>query len=342
MNKERKRMIMGIKTILALFTTFFIVLGVLLIGYAAFDTSIKVDENKENIDVNARATSSAFLILQKDKASIKFIDSDNTRDLIWPDDASRLGKPVSQIQGVQIDSGKRVWIEPGFVLAPQDLVRSPDGRRQAKLLPVREDGSSVIELSYGKEISNYTLRDSNKEFYKNIELIDWLNQYELIFLAGNESLKVICSLNVDGTIKEKAKVMDNTRLFTISDDGVCFVEEIKPDVHLGESMYKYNIWEAGNNTTTKILNDKDVEIQKMVGVDSGLVYVLADQKMFWQHGDKNEFLGRGIPLQVSYGKLIYRIEGRVYLLDLASKENFELKDVDYNSALFYLDNVILD
>jgi len=333
----------NIRTLLALFTTFFVVLGILLVGLAAMDSELKKSfSSNVEAEVKSVATSSAMIVLKNDKAIIRFLESNFSRDLVWPDDASKLGKPVSQIQGVFLDTGEKALIDPEFIVSKNNKFRSPDGRRDVIGIIKREDGSTVVKITYGKEESNYILRNNESEFLSNVNPIDWLNQYELVFFANDPDGKALYVLNLDGTVDELFGNINNSSLFTIGNDGIFYVEEIKPDEHLNEKQYKYNIWYAKNGTSTKIVNDNEVAIQSMVGFEDGLVYALADQKMFLFQNGKSVYLEKGIPLQVVDDKLIFRINGQINLLDIKTKQAIVIDDLEYNSAVFYLSDAVLD
>ncbi|MDF1496629.1 MAG: hypothetical protein P1P90_01040 [Patescibacteria group bacterium] len=330
------------KRMVAVFATFFVVIGVALIGLLARDTM------PEMLDEIVNATSTeifvpAFLLVNKESASIYTIDGEYVRDLTWPNDTNIFDKPISQLKGVDLNSGKTVWLAGGFSMATGTEFRSPDGRREARLAPKRRDGSIPLIISYGSDDDVRILRFGGG-LIKDIEPVGWMGDKSFIFLGNVTGTKSIFLLDLGSSVSYVAPTKDTAWDYKINGKDIFFLDSglTKGDGDNDSKVAPGSIYRVGKDgDIAELVNISDSVVQSYVVHGDAIVYTLANQSMFKKTGSGETNLGNCVPLMfIPQNGVLCRAGDSIELRD-TDKDSVKLFDV-FDAGLFYLERVRMD
>jgi hypothetical protein len=331
-----------VKRMVAVFATFFVVIGVAIIGLLARDT---MPELVEEIVYDATSTTvyaPAFLIVDDSSAYLHKIDGEYLKDFVWPDDTKILDKPVSQLKGVWISSGEPAWLTNEFEIATTTKYRSPDGRREAKIGDKRRDGSTPLIISYGNDDDVRVLRYSG-DLIKSVELIGWMGDKVFILSGEATGTKAFFALDLGGGMNYIANAPDVSWGYRVTGDAVYFLSseislEDKKEAKIAPgSLNKVSL----NGKISELISKDDSVIQAYVLSEDMIDYALVNQNMFQKTGGSEIILGKCLPLMfLDDGQVLCRAGDGVEIRKdgIEPKRVFAVSD----AVVFYLDKVRMD
>jgi hypothetical protein len=339
--KGRAKLYRIIKSAVAVFATFFIVIGVVIVAFLARDTASEVNINDVKETENIKQKISVFLLVKEDGASIYQIDGTFLRNLTWPEDTKILQIPLSQLKGVNLDNGRDVWLDPGFVKATSTWFRSSDGRREAFIGSVRRDGSFPLIVKYGNQQESRVLRVDGNKLLKDVMPIGFLNEKSFVVMGNATGTLALYEIFLGGGYDYIAPITEGMTDCRIAQGEIfCVKTGLRKDVK--ERNPPEQIWKIDkNHQFVAITEEVDMVIQSFIYENGVLAYSLADRSLVVENASKKVKIGYGLPLMVlPDGSLLYSDEQKVFLRskDDAGKKIFD--EGDY--YLFYLENVLVD
>lgn len=322
-----------------------IVIGVAILSVTASKT--KPQDSKAQIpQAQTPATPGkgpAFLILSSD--GLKLISLDGSRELkiSWPDDVSRLGKPLSQIRGVDLTTGQSVWLDSGFVRASSTAWRSPDGRRNAYLASDRRDGSGAVEVKQGNESTLLVLRQKSGRKITDEQLLGWLDKDTMALVAVATSTRNILTLDLNGTLTPIASLPDDAWLIKVADGVVYYARATSGEGIESPQSPPSSLWKiVPGKGIEEIANEPSHIIQNFVVSEGMVVYTTEDNNMTQIANDGLKSLGKGIPMLYMNGQGTLSVQDGKLILIKNDGQSSELSNVSLQGAIFYLPEVSLD
>jgi hypothetical protein len=331
-----------IKRMVAVFATFFVVIGVALIGLLARDTM--PDVPVETLPATSTAVyEPGFLFVDGGSTSLHKMSGELVRVLRWPEDTSIFNKPVSQLTGVDIMSGGTVWLDNGFTISTSTKFRSPDGRREAGLEERRRDGSTPLVIMYGNDKDVRVLRSSENKLIKDIGLIGWVSDKRFVFTGNATGSEVVFVLDLGGGVSYVAPTLENAWKYMVFDKDIYvstsgIVNADGQEARVApSSLYKIGL----TGGREELLHIEDSVVQAFAVNGKAIAYALADQNMYKKTGDAEFDLGECIPLMLLPGDEVVCRFGDSIEIRTESEDPFKLIEAN-NSALFYLEKVRMD
>ncbi|MBD3281349.1 hypothetical protein GF391_01240 [Candidatus Uhrbacteria bacterium] len=330
-----------LKRVVAVFATFFIVVGVAVVGLLAKDTMPEMTEEFGDAATTTEVIEPVVMAVDHTGAKLYKMDGDVAKDLAWPDDLNLLGKPLSQFKGADMMSGQAAWLKNGFRIATSTKFRSPDGRREMRLEEVRRDGSKPLIISYGSEEDTRILR-LNGKVIQDLEIIGWLDNEEVVFMGDATGTKAVFTMSLGGVLDYiapveseawKYRIYDNTVYWVTSDIGEDDGEEYKAAPGSIQSLRL-------EGELTEQVRELDFVIQDYVLGESGIYYVLADQSMVLRDDKRRVPMGKCMALLAIKDGVICRAgDGIEYRRE--GQDPVRLFDAE-EGAVFYLPEVKLE
>jgi hypothetical protein len=327
-----------IRRIVAVFTTFFVVIGVAMVGLFARDTMPELVEEIVSEATSTEVFAPAYMIVNGDTASLYKTDGEYIRDLVWPADTNIFSKPVSQLFGVDVMSGDRVWLANGFGIATSTKFRSPDGRRELRLESKRRDGSQPLVISYGND-DDVRVPRINGDLIKDIELIGWRDDKSVVFLGNATGSDVFFELDLGAAVSYIGPAEENGWNYQIYDDGIYYLksdmrEDDEEDFKVAPgSLNRVDM--AG--VRHELIGEDNSVIQSYALSEDKIVYALVDQSMVMRTGKNRASMGRCLPLMLVNDEVICRAGDGIEVrsVDGDPKRLFEAEEM----GLFYLQKV---
>jgi|GEM_PF-1630819 len=336
----------GLKTAVAIIATFFVVIGVAAVAVLSNRpaSSAQRPASVEPPVVKPTGPEPALLVAENGAVKLMSLSNDAQRTIVWPDDVSRLGMPLSQLQGTDVRSGQAVWLDPGFVRASSTAVRAPDGRRSAWLGSDKRDGGTTVFVQYGREVRTYTLRQANAKKISNVQLIGWTEPQNLAFTGVATSSRAIYQLDMDGTISVLAWIPDQAWLFRAGANAVWYAAAETGEGIETAQQPPSSIWRVGADARTdRVVYEPGKVITSFVAGGDALAYELDDKTLKTVIvGHEPRILGTGTPLwiQQNKGVLVKRQDETVMIREDGITIHKSIADPD--AAVFYLDAAKMD
>ncbi len=339
--KGRARLYRILKSAVAVFATFFIVIGVAVVAFLARDTVSENEKSSLEMTETTVRKISVFLMVGENKASIYKVDGTYIRDLSWPDDTNILSTPLSQLKGVRVDNGKLAWLNSGFVRATSTMFRSPDGRREAFIGEKRKDGSIPLMLRYGNEQDSRILRVDNGKLLKDVIPVGFLTGQSFAVIGSASGTKALYEFMLGGGYNYLAPITEGAVGFSIVEGEICYIQ-----TELSHEMMKRappeKIIKIDKSGERHVLTD-DLE-SVVLGYVYGqgvLAYALVDRSLFIKDENQAIKIGSGVPLMIlPDGGLLYSGDKKIMIRDKDGQTSELFDEGDY--WLFYLENVAVD
>ncbi len=332
-----------VKRIVAVFATFFVVIGVAVIGLLARDTMPKIVEEIAGEATSTGRYEPAFLMVDDSSASLYKMDGSFIKQMKWPDDTGILDKPVSQLMGVDIMSGESRWLKNEFAISTSTKFRSPDGRREARIEAKRRDGSTPLIISYGNDDDVRVLRTGGT-LIKEVELLGWMDDKTFIFTGSATGTKAIFYLDLGGVVGYIGSALENTWDYKIfAKEIYCLSSNLAENGDEEDSkIAPGSLYSVGLKGEVKeLVKNEDSVIQAYALSADRIVYSLVDQSMYQKTGSSETLIGHCMPLMIlPTGEILCRAGDSVEIRSEGAepKRLFEAKD----AVLFYLDRVRFD
>jgi len=333
-----------VKRMVAVFATFFVVVGVASVGLLARDTMPQPDLNEQEATSTA-VYASGFMVVNEETASLHKMNGEWARNLEWPKDTSIFSKAVSQLTGIDMISGESVWLENDFKVSTSTRFRSPDGRREARLEQERRDGSAPLIISYGNDKDVRILRSMENKMIKDIELIGWAGDKRFVFAGNATGTMALFVLDLGGGVNYLAPISEFAWNYRIFEKDIYFIiSNVTSSADGGEDLksapsFLHKISLSGDKVD--LLQVDDSVIQSYTVSEKTVVYALADQSMYKKTGDNETAMGKCMPFMLlSSGEVICRL-GNEVLLKADGTDSVRLFDTK-DGALFYLEKVRMD
>ncbi|MDD5726212.1 MAG: hypothetical protein PHC53_02240 [Patescibacteria group bacterium] len=285
----------------------------------------------------------AFLILSSDSLKLMSLDGSRELKIVWPDDVSRLGKPLSQIRGVDLGTGQPVWLDSGFVRASSTAWRSPDGRRSAYLASDRRDGSGAVEIKQGNESTLLVLRQKSGRKITDEQLLGWLDKDTLALAAVATSTRNILILDLNGTLTPIANLPDDAWLIKVADGAIYYARATPGEgIEMSQSPPS-SLWKiVPGKGIEEIAEESSHVIQNFVVSEGMVVYATEDNNMTQIANDGLKSLGKGLPMLYINGQGTLIIQNSKLVLIKNDGQTSELSNVSMKGAIFYLPEASLD
>lgn len=322
--------------------TILVVVGVVTVAYLAQPTkpAINVDEAAKN--EQTQKAGSGLLIVDAEGARLADLADGTVSQLSWPDDVSKLGRPLSQINGASSRSGQPLWLDPGFKLASSTSLRAPDGRRTAWLGSDKRDGGSTVMVSMSNSSNSYTLRSRNGKRISGVQLVGWTGPQELAFVGAATDTRWIYLLDMDGTVTSLSLVPEEAWLFRVTDGSVYYATAVPGEGLESPQTAPSAIWRVGlGGKAEKVADEPNAVIQSFLGDRDRMIYSLQDGTFKLSQNGLTKTLGKGVPiLDLSNDGVLVASDGGLRLVS----DSGIAKDVSYasmDSAVFYIEKVEL-
>ncbi|MHB8831157.1 MAG: hypothetical protein ACYC44_03535 [Patescibacteria group bacterium] len=321
-----------------------IVVGVAILSVTASKT--KPSSNSSQPAQTPAPTSGkgpAFLVLSSDGLKLMSLDGSRESKIVWPDDVSKLGKPLSQIRGVDLETGQAVWLDSGFVRASSTAWRSPDGRRNAYLASDRRDGSGAIEVKQGNESTLLVLRQKSGRKITDEQLLGWLDKDTLVLAAVATSTRNILTLDLNGTLTPIANLPDDAWLIKVADGAIYYARATPGEgIEMSQSPPS-SLWKiVPGKGIEEIAEEPSHVIQNFVVSEGMVVYAIEDNNMTQIANDGLKSLGKGLPMLYINGQGTLCVQNNKLALIKNAGQTSELSNLGLKGAIFYLSDVSLD
>lgn len=296
--------------------------------------------NSEPIKIQA-GRGPAFLAINSDRSFLTDLTGSSTRDIKWPDDISRLGTPLSQIQGVDLQTGQTIWLDSEFKKAPSNIFRAPDGRHDASLASDRQDGSSAVQVKQGNEVTTLVLRQKNGRQITDGQLLGWLDNDNIAVTGLATSTKAIFVLGLEGDLSLFTFLPDDAWLIKIFDGSVYYARATAGEGIESPQQPPSSIWRVSSGKAERIVEDATHVIQNFVVSSSTVLYSLEDNTIKASENGNSKFLGSGRLLMSVPGQgVLVSQDGQLFLIKPDGQSR--PLNLDAKSALFYLPQASLD
>ena len=337
----RARLYRILKSAVAVFATFVIVIGVAAVAFLAAD-NLKTKQNINTEETEAEVQKiSVFLLAGDHGASIYKMDGSYIRDLHWPDDTNILSTPLSQLKGVRVDNGKSAWLNSGFVRATSTMFRSPDGRREAFIGEQRKDGSIPLMLKYGNEQDSRILRVDNGRLLKDVMPVGFLTSQSFAVIGNASGTKSLYEFMLGGGYNYLTNISEGAVNFSVVDGEIYYIQtELNNEIMKREPPEKIvKIDERG--VKNDLIDDSDYVILSYVCGRGALAYALVDRTLFLKIEDQIIKIGFGLPLMILPDReVVFSSDKKIKLRDKEGLIHELFDEGDF--WLFYLENVEVD
>lgn len=338
---EHKEENLLIKRIVAVFATFFIVIGVAVVGLFARDAAREATEGADVEATSTEMTVSAIMVVKEEGARLHKLDGERIKDLVWPDDTGLLDAPLSQLKGANMMNGENAWLKNGFKVATTTRFRSPDGRREMRLEQARRDGSKPLIISYGPEEDMRILRLRGRVL-RDLQLIGWVDSQRIAFMGNVTGTAAIFTVDLGGVLDYIAPVAEGAWEYRVFDEEIYWlmsdVGENDGEKYKAAPGAILRMDLAGNSE--ELAREIDSVIQSYAINESGIYYEMADQTMVKRDGKKRVFMGSCMPLlALDEGVLCRAGDGIEYRReDMDPVRLFDAKE----GGVFYLPEVVIE
>jgi hypothetical protein len=305
---------------LALFATFLVVGGVVCAAILAtpkLNPDSKVPSLPEAPVVTASTTGTGG-VLVVDHGVATLYQKQGSRKLSWPDDVAMLGRPLSQIEGVDSKTGERAYLTTGFQRDAESGIHSPDGRRSLFPSPARPDGTGSVEVRLGSEKQTIVLRLGSKGV-KDVMPLGWWDTETVAVTGRTTSSRMIYAATLAGEVSPVAFIPDNANDLTVQGSNVWYVT-LEPGQGLesppGPPSELHGISRRGVDVT--VAKEVTHVITSYVSFGQNAAYQTdAGDLVFVPDGDTHQLpLGKGTPLLFRDAThLVIRREGRLLAKD---------------------------
>lgn len=187
--------------ILALIATFLVVGGVVFVAVLAtpkINPDAQIPELPQPVTASPAASSTRVLVVDQNGARI--VQGGESMLLTWPDDAKLLGRPASQLEGVDALTGERVYLGNGFERAESPGLRSPDGRRSLHPAPPKADGTGSVEVRLGTDRQVIVLRFANGKGLKEGTPVGWWDAETIAVIGRATSTRMVYAASLTGVL----------------------------------------------------------------------------------------------------------------------------------------------
>lgn len=340
--KEAKTPNGTLKKAAGIAATVIVVVGVAVVAYMARQPQAPMSESKTQ-------KTAANDVLESKIPSLLVVDPDGPRladlsdgriiQLSWPNDVSRLGKPLSQVQGADGRSGGPVWLDPEFKLVSSTAVRAPDGRRTAWLGSDKRDGGSGVLVQMGRETNSYALRSRNGKKISGVQLIGWVSPQEVAFVGAATDTRWIYLLDMDGSVSQLAPLPEQAWLFRVA-DGLVYYATAQPGEGLEAPQTPPSaIWRVGlGGKQEKIADEPNAVIQAFVAAKGRVYYSLDNGDLKFVRDGLVRNVGQGLPvLDLGTAGVLVRKDDSLHV----ATEDGATRAVSYasvDSLVFYLES----
>lgn len=287
--------------LLALFATFLVVAGVVFVAILA---------SHDSLDPNMGEPSPAMIAGLTEPTSttrVLLVDADGTRlfaggewtTLSWPDDLKRLGKSLSQLEGIDATTGERVYLENGFVRATSSGVHSPDGRRALRPSPARSDQAGSVEIWTGNSHETIVLRAADGRGIRESMPIGWWDSETFAVAGRATSTRAIYAVSLSGTVSYVSALPDEAQAISMRDGNVWYVIAQPGEGLETPQAPPSELHRAARNGTDDVIAREDLQVIGPYAVrDLSSAYVTDDGSItLITNGKMAETpLGNGIPL----------------------------------------------
>jgi len=285
----------------------------------------------------------AFFVLDLGGLKLRGLEGSREMNIKWPDDVSRLGSPLSQVRGVDLDTGQPTWLDSGFVRASSTIWRSPDGRRSARLAPDKADGTSAVEIRQGNESTVLVLRLKNGRKVNQAQLLGWLDKDSLALFGAATSSFYIYALDLNGSVTPLVQLQDDAWLSKAVAGSVYYLRATQGEGIETPQLPPSSLWRVSPTGQKNQLLEEPVHvIQDFVADDQAVVYSLENGQMKKFADNKIVDLGTGRPFMRLPGLGTLCLQNGKWVVLKDSGEAIDLKGVATPGALFYLPQARLD
>ncbi|MFA6504354.1 MAG: hypothetical protein WCT54_05540 [Patescibacteria group bacterium] len=319
----------------------FVVVGIAMISIVAEKYNKTADSRQETTDdiqQESQSSGPALMMLDANGTRLLSLNGSSTRDIRWPDDVSRLGQPLSQVVGAEVQTGQTVWLDAGFIKTPPTVFRAPDGRHDERMTDARGDGAGSIELTQGNESQLLVLRQKNGRNISNAQLLGWIDKDAMAVVGVATTTRDIFSFDVNGTLTPVAYLPDDAWLIKVAAGYVYYARAtLGPGIE-SPQMAPSSIWRVSlSGKPEEIVEEPLKVIQNFAVADEGLSYSLEDGSLKSVSNGSAHDLGQGrLVMRIAgQGTLILRDGAPMLVKDDGASEPLDIIPV---GSIFYLSN----
>ena len=337
MAKKFKNTMPGWRRYAGLIVVCAIVIGVAILSVTASRQKITQYAVRSTSEVGRNAgPEPAFLVMNSNGLKLRSLDGSRQVDIKWPDDVSHLGKPLSQVQGVDLASGQAVWLDSGFVRASSTAWRSLDGRRNARMAPDKRDGTGSVEITQGNESRILVLRQKNGRKITDEQLLGWLDKDTMALVGIATSTRNIFTLDLNGVLTPIAQLPDDAWLIKVAADHVYYARATPGEGLESPQRAPSSLWKVDSlGRSLQVVQEPLHVIQNMVVGYGAIVYSLDNNQIKIVQSGNITDLSVGRPLmRVAQGTLCSQVGKLVLLKDDGQVISFD--GIQPEGAIFYL------
>lgn len=316
---------------------FLIVVGVAGLAFASSQLKPTVIDQQPPLVSQPASQGRGPAFLHLDGSRILLIEStgSRTREIKWPDDISRLGTPLSQISGVDLQSGQTVWLDPEFKKSPANIFRSPDGRRDVSSANERPDGSNAVQIKQGNDVSTLVLRQKNGRQIIDSQLLGWLDNDKIALAGLATSTKAIFCLGLDGNLDLLAFLPDDAWLMRIFEGSIYYLRAAVGEGIESPQQAPSSIWRISKNGLSEKLADEATGVVQSFAVASSTVfYAMDDQALKTSENGSAKNFSHGRALMGVPGGVVVSNDGKISLIKMNGQTS--ILNLEPKGMLFYL------
>ncbi|MFZ6014906.1 MAG: hypothetical protein ACOYUZ_00935 [Patescibacteria group bacterium] len=315
---------LAFKKVIAVFTTFFIVIGVALVSLLSSDNSgLRSIPSEDEAATSTEIIRDPSLFFIREEGAFLMNQDGSESEIYWPDDLEKLKQPISQIECVAGNSGKRIWLDPEFKPASARYYRSPDGRRNARMGEVLADGSTEIFIKHGADEDRYILRGSKDMPWSDLGIVGWPDAQNLVFAGNVSGTRSLIAMGLGGVENVIAQLSPEAACITAGGGAIYYISATKTlrnnIEEVASSIIKLDL--KGNAKV--VIEEKDVLIQNYILNNEEVIYTLADQTMK-STSRPGDILAKGIGYIFNDDFIVFKRNGRLWWKSLIEDREREI------------------
>lgn len=315
-----------VKWLIGLGTTVGIVVGITLVALTA-SQGVPTEEKESTLkpivsEKISRPTERAILLVEGDTARLVSWDGQRKRILQWPEDAKRLGKPLSQIRGISFQTGQDAWLDAEFKYAKETVSRSPDGRRELKVAAPELDGAGAVAVKYGDREEELILY-LDETPVQEVRILGWLSPETFVITGTTTGLPAVFEVSLEGKVSYRGNVPEDANLIRVADGTVFYATAGSGDEIEFEPLPPSVLGRLDPDGATELVRyEQQVVAWYAVSHESKKVVALMqdDGELIRLVNGDSELLGVGMPLWVLMdGTVLAKKDGALWIMESEKK-----------------------
>jgi hypothetical protein len=295
----------------------------------------------------------SIVLVNEGRARLFFNGEDKV--LSWPEDIKLLGQPLSTLEGRDLGSGERAYLQEGFTLTGANFgIRSPDGRRTLHPAPARADGAGAFEVRFGLDQQIIAVRLPGGQGVQDVRPLGWWDSQTVAVMGLASSSRAIFSVGLSGGTRQVALLPDTAEQLAAYYGKVWYVTAERGQGLEQPPAPPSELHQLSFDGTDNLLSRETnrVILHYAPSLDAQVAYLTDDgQTVSSNRGGvaydlnvPNYPVGEGVPLGFAdKTKLIFKTDQKLWLKDLITgQEDLIIDLASDKGAIFILQTPNVD